>query len=80
MFQQFFDSEHLTLSQYIFQDDVLRKRADIDTTNQHSTLIINDANRYDAGNYMVTVENNQGSRDFVFTVKVRYLHSYLLVL
>lgn len=54
-----------------FKDDVLKKRADIDTNELQTSLVINDANRFDAGNYMVNIENNQGSKDFVFSVKVR---------
>lgn len=51
-------------------DSDLSLRADIQTTDSFSTLTVEDCNRYDAGKYTFTVENNSGSKSITFTVKV----------
>uniref|UniRef100_A0A8C5WXN4 Titin n=1 Tax=Laticauda laticaudata TaxID=8630 RepID=A0A8C5WXN4_LATLA len=51
-------------------DSDLNLRANIHTTDSFSTLTIENCNRTDAGKYVLTVENNSGSKSIAFTVKV----------
>ena len=50
--------------------EVMKKRAMIDTTSYTTSLTISDASRDDAGKYMVVIENSEGSKDFIYSVKV----------
>ena len=50
--------------------ETLKSRATIDTTSYITSLTIPFSTRYDSGKYMVTVENSEGSKDFVYNVKV----------
>ena len=51
--------------------EALKKRAMIDTTSYTTALTITDSTRDDAGKYMVVIENSEGSKDFIYIVKVQ---------
>ena len=50
--------------------DALKKRAMIDTSPYTTSLTVSDSTRKDAGKYMVVIENSEGSKDFIYNVKV----------
>ena len=50
--------------------ETLKKRAHVELTTYTTSLTISDAKRDDAGKYMVVIENSEGSKDFIYNVKV----------
>lgn len=51
-------------------DSELPIMADINTTDSFSTLTIENCTRYEAGKYILSLENNSGRKSITFTVKV----------
>ncbi|KAK6485023.1 titin-like [Huso huso] len=66
-----FQGRPVPLATWTKADSDLSMRVDVHTTETYSTLTVENCNRYDAGKYTLSLENNSGSKSITFTVKVR---------
>ena len=57
-------------AQWVKEDGELGVMTEIITTENTSTLTIENCTRYDSGKYTITLENSGGTKDITFTVKV----------
>lgn len=51
-------------------DGTLSERAQIEVTGSYTVLVIDNVNRFDTGKYVVTLENNSGTKSAFINVKV----------
>uniref|UniRef100_A0A673JCM6 Titin n=1 Tax=Sinocyclocheilus rhinocerous TaxID=307959 RepID=A0A673JCM6_9TELE len=51
-------------------DGTLPERAQIEVTGSYTVLVIDNVNRFDTGKYVVTLENNSGTKSSFINVKV----------